>query len=810
MRVVKEKLRIIGVDCPACVYSINKELSRLKGIIKVDISAIDGTAIIEYDEDLVGLREIADAIRRAGYDVEKNHLTLTLPIDEEAIPQVEERISGLRGVFLCRASPVTKTAKISFNPYSISREELLSELRRLGLSYEEVSAEKIKTELEEKEERKQLWVLIAFALGLFAVVYHSVGMLYKQPPLWEYRGELLFAVATVVLALSRDTVTNGFKSLFKLTPTMESLIALSATSTYMISLVVLASRPGSQEVFFKASAGVLGFVGLGKYLEARIKSKALSLIRMFEESQVSQARLIINNEARQVSVSEVRPGDVIEVKAGEVIPLDGVVVKGWGYVDESMLTGESRPVYKSEERRDPVYAGSTLINGYIRVRVTRTGEDTVLSRIIEAVREAQYIKPRYQMLADRLVGRLTWGVIALSIGTFTYWLLAGETLFKSTIFMASVLAITCPCPLGIAIPLATSLGTYISIKKGLVIKRGDVFERILEVRRVYFDKTGTLTTGSPVLEDIVIKSNELSREELMMLVCSAERRSEHPLSRAVMSICESTGMITVEPERYDNLQGLGIVSVINSHQVVIGTERLIENMGIAISDEDKEEIAELSGRGYTVSLVAVDNTYAGYLVFRDKIREDSRELIEYLRRKGLVTGILTGDRWEHARLISRELGVDEVHAELTPEEKAAIIEEKARSNEKVMYIGDGINDAIAISKAHVGVAVSNASDIAKQAGDVVVTSASLLSIKELFELSKAVMSKAKTNLAWAFIYNLTLIPIAMGALYKPLGIMLMPEQAAIAMILSDISVVLNSTTLLKHLGRAHEKKESLT
>lgn len=807
MGITREELRIIGVDCPACIYGINKEIMKLRGIVKAEISTVDGTAVIEYDDNQVTLMEIAEAIRKAGYDVEKEHLIIMLPVDEEAIPQVEERINKIKGVFLCRASSITKTAKISFNPYRLTKEELLEELRKIGVTYEEVSAEKVKTELEGTERRS--WVLISFALGLFAVTYHSIGMLYRPPPLWSYREEILFFIATVVIALSKDALVKGLKSLLKLTPTMESLISLSAASTYIISLIIFATARGEHEVFFEASAGVLGFVGLGKYLETRIKNRALEFIKTFTESQLSYARLVTINETKQVKVSDVKPGDIIEVKAGETIPLDGVVIKGWGYLDESMLTGESKPVYKSEEKRDPVYAGSILVNGYILVRVTRTGEDTVLSRIIEAVREAQYVKPRYQMLADKVVGKLTWGVIALSIATFTYWLLAGEGVFKSIIFMASVLAITCPCPLGIAIPLATSLGTYISIKKGLVIKRGDVFERTLEIKEVYFDKTGTLTTGTPVLEKIVIRNNNISEEELLKLVCSAEKKSEHPLSRAVVNTCDTLGLKSVEPERYENFQGLGIVSMINGHQLVIGTERLIENIGIAINEDVKKELSELSTQGYTVSLVAVNDLVVGYLVFKDKLREDSKILIEYLRRSGFRTGILTGDRSEHAHGISRELGIDEVYAELTPEEKATIIEEKMRRNIKVMYIGDGINDAIAISKAHVGVAVSNASDIAKQAGDVVVTSNSLLSIKELFELSKAVMSKAKTNLVWAFIYNASLIPIAMGALYKPLGIMLMPEQAAIAMILSDISVVINSVTLLNRLGPSHERRGTL-
>jgi len=578
---------------------------------------------------------------------------------------------------------------------------------------------------------------------------------------------------------------------------MESLVSLSATVAYLFSLASLAGLVSSGETFFEASAGVLGFVSAGKYLEERLRARAAASVKQLAELQSPKARVVRGGGVvEEVPVEEVKVGDVAEVRAGERIPVDGVVVEGWGYVDESTFTGEPLPRYRSSEGRDPVLAGTLLASGFLRVRATRVGRETNLAYVIRAVREAQFYKPSYQRLADRVVGLLTWAVVAVSLATFTYWVVVGRApLEVAVLFSVAVLAVSCPCPLGIAVPLVVWVASQKASRLGLLVKRGDAFERVLSVNVAVLDKTGTLTYGQPVVQGVeVLDSSEAG--EVLEYLCSAESRSEHPLARAIVRYCEDLGIGVSEVDDYVHLPGLGVLSKVNGVEVAVGSARLMEELGVELSAEVLTRVSSWASKGYTVVLVAVNRAPKAIVKIRDTVRPEARSFVGFLKSLGIRAVLATGDSQLSASAVAEELGIDEVYAGMRPEDKARLVDELTRRGLRVMFVGDGVNDAPAIGRAFLGVAMGRGADVSKEAGDLVVL-AGIGALQGFFKLARVARRKALENLAWAFIYNTTLIPIAAGALYGVLGVVLRPELAAMAMVLSDISVVLNSLSLAR-------------
>ncbi|MCC6053379.1 MAG: heavy metal translocating P-type ATPase [Desulfurococcaceae archaeon] len=784
----KEKLRIIGVDCPTCVYAIKRNLLKLRGLVNFDVDISSGDAIVEYRDEETTLRDVYMAIRDAGYDVEKRVINIHLDFAPEEAPRIEERLVRIRGVLDVNINPVTKTAKITYNTQSTGESEVLSELTRMGVSYSEPR------EVETKRRDYTLYRrLVAFSLGLLAI---AIGMSSVGHGL-ELR-VVLFAISAIVITLSLDIIKRGFRALVSLRPTMESLISLSSITTFITGAALLAHE--LQHSFhtaslFEASAGVLGFVGLGLYLEERLRHRALRYLNQLESSLRGVVRVVRNGSVVEVDISEVSVGDVVEVKAGNRVVVDGVVVEGWGYVDESTFTGESTPVIKRSENRDPVLAGSKLVSGYLRVRATRVREDTVLSHILESAKAAVFYKPSFQRLADRVVGVLTWIVMVIALVAFTAWWLVTRDPVFSVVFTASILAVACPCPLGIAIPLAVSIGVIVASKRGVLIRRGDVFERIVKSNVVIFDKTGTLTKGKPRVVNFTVYGNADHRD-VLAYTCSVESRSEHVLAQAILEYCRERGVNTTDPGYYEHIPGLGVIGRIGSVEVVIGNVKLLEDMGISVESEVLGAINEIGEKGGTPILVGVNGRVAGVFEIRDELRSDAVEVVEYFKTEGFRLGLASGDVKSSVEYVRQKLKLDFAHASLKPFDKARVIREVQSSGSLVVYIGDGVNDAVALSTAHLGVAMGRAPDVAREAGDVVLLSNDLRGLKALYCISKRVVRTAKENIFWAFIYNAVLVPLAAGVLYPFTGLVLRPEMAALAMVLSDISVILNSSRLL--------------
>jgi len=789
----REKLKIIGIDCPSCVYSIKSSLSRLQNIYSVDIDPNSGEALVEYDDESVGLREIVRAVKYAGYDVYKEYYIFSMEdVDEDDVRLIEKILNRHKGVVDYKISQVTGILKIAINPYSTSIDEVSKHLSLRGFKVKLIDQE---TEI--RAGRKPEYVLVipilSFSIGLLLITTHLFKTFQISIPFVLENPYTYFILTSIVVLINYKIFTRGFRALYLLTPVMDSLIALSSGFTYIYSTLVLMNLVKG-ELFYEASAGVLGFVSLGKHIENRLKAREEESLTSLLELQRGRVRRIVNGSEEEVDVNMINVNDLVSIKAGERILVDGIVVDGWGYVDESTFTGESNPVYKSSEKRDPVYAGTVLLSGYLKVRVTRAGGDTLLSQIIEYVREAQASKPSVQRFADKIVGYLTWIVIILSLVTFIYWrFVMGVELDKAVLFTASVLAVTCPCPLGIAIPMVVAIAVVNAVKIGVMVRASDVFERTTGISVAMFDKTGTLTIGKPVVEEIVLFNND----DVLKYICSAEVRSEHVYAKAVLNYCVERGVDVIEPQEYEHIPGQGVLARCGDFEITLGSQKLMENLEINIDKDVLGIVNSYREKGRVVVYVALNKRLSGIIVLHDKIRDDARHLVGFFKNRGVKTIIATGDNFLTANAVAGEVGVDEVYSDLRPEDKADLIEKLQNHGFRVMYIGDGINDAIALKKAFIGIAMGSGAEISRQAGDVVVISDNLSSIIDLYELSLIVKRKGLENILWAFIYNAFLIPIAMGLLYPIYGLNLRPEFAALAMIMSDISVVANSLSLLK-------------
>ncbi len=795
---VREKIKIVGIDCPTCVYSIQSRLRRLRGFRRIEIDPSSGDAFVEYDDEECRLRDIYRAVRDAGYDILKEKTIFTIrELSEDEVGLIESRILRIPGVLECHASSVTKLVSITYNPLTTNPDEVLTEIKNLGLSIVSLTEESLGKEPQEKFLLYRR--LTTFLIGFFAVTHAMLSMYYETLP--PHENEILLALlAVIAVSTGYDIIVRGVKSLTRLSPTMDSLITLSVLTTLTAGIAgilgLLEWREGLHNTsFFEASAGVIGFMSLGKYLEERLRKKSLKSLEDLTKTLYGKARVIENGVVKEKNVADITVGEVVEVKAGEIVPVDGVVTDGWGYVDESSFTGEPVPRLKKAESRDPVLAGSILTSGYLRIRVTRTSKNTTLYQIIETVREAQFHKPEIMRIADKIVGLLTWGVIAVAALTLTYWwLVAGEAALALT-FSAAVLAIACPCALGIAVPMVISIAVLRATRNGILVRRGDVFERASEVRLVLFDKTGTLTAGKPALKKTYLINN-VNEDLVLKHACSIESRSEHPISKAILNYCVERGINVEEPTEYVHMPGMGVAGTVNGVMVAVGNLELMRRSGANYSEEITKLIEEIGGRGSIAVLVSVGGEISAVLEIGDSLKPEAEEVIKELKTRGLKVGLVSGDSEASVRYYAKTLNLDLAYSELKPDEKAELVKKIQNEGTKVMFVGDGVNDAPAITSSSLGVAVGSGAEISRESGDVILTKNKLTDLIKLLNLSKITKKKSIENIAWAFIYNAALIPVAAGLLYTTHGIIIKPEMAALAMILSDITVILNAATLL--------------
>jgi len=593
----------------------------------------------------------------------------------------------------------------------------------------------------------------------------------------------------------KDMFSAAFRALRHKTLNMDVMYSMGVGSAYLASIASTLGLLPSDYLFYETAVLLLAFLLLGRTLEAIAKVKTSEAIKKLIGLQAKTAVVVRNGKEVEVPVEEVKVGDIVIVKPGEKIPVDGFVVEGESYVDESMVTGE--PIPRLKKRGDTVVGATINKNGVLKIEAKKVGEDTLLSQIIKLVEQAQSTKPPIQRIADKIVAYFIPVVLAIAISSFVYWhfIAAMPAVFAFTTLI-SVLVVACPCAFGLATPTALTVGMGKGAELGILIKNSEALEVARKITTVVFDKTGTLTKGKPEVTNIVAL-NGTDESEVLRLAASAEMRSEHPIAEAIVRKAESKSIEIIEPERFEVLAGKGVIATINGMKVLVGNKML---MAEYTNTREVERVVEkLESEAKTAVLVALDGKIVGVIGVADTVKESAKDAIEWLHRMGKKVVMITGDNRRTAEAIARELGIDEVLAEVLPHDKAEEVKGLQEKGEVVAFVGDGINDAPALAQADVGIAIGSGTDIAIESGEIVLIRDDLRDVVAAIQLSEKTLSKIKQNLFWAMVYNAALIPAAAGLFYPLAGIIFRPEWAGAAMALSSVSVVTNSLLMKNYI-----------
>ena len=718
--------------------------------------------------------------------------------------RVERVTRKLEGVKDASVNFATEKLTVTVEKNKISYEKLKTTIDKAG--YRLVEEINLKTETKEVSESRRLFnrfiISLVFTVPLLIIsMGHMIGMPLLSiinPKINPLNFALVqFVLTLIVMITGYKFYKIGIKNLFKLAPNMDSLISVSTLAAFIYGIfaiykIIIGDNPHdyAMHLYFESIATILTLITLGKYLEAVSKGKTSEAIKKLMGLAPKVATVIRDNKEMQVSIEDVEISDIVIVKPGEKIPVDGEVIEGITSVDESMLTGESIPVEK--------VTGSTVIgasinkNGFIKYKATKVGQDTALAQIIKLVEDAQGSKAPIAKIADVMSAYFVPVVISLAIISSVSWLIAGESfIFSLTIFI-SVLVIACPCALGLATPTAIMVGTGKGAENGILIKGGEALETTHKIDTIVFDKTGTITEGKPKVTDII--TNSISEEELLILAASSEKGSEHPLGEAILNEGRNKNLKLKKIDKFNAIVGQGIDVVIENKNILLGNRKLMidQNIDITIFND---KVEDLSNQGKTPMYIAINKEIKGIIAVADVVKVSSKKAIETLHKMGIKTVMITGDNENTAKAIAKEVGIDNVLAEVLPEDKAKSIKKLQDENKKVAMVGDGINDAPALAKADIGIAIGSGSDVAIESGDIVLIRSDLMDVSKAIKLSKATIRNIKQNLFWAFAYNVLGIPVAMGVLHIFGGPLLNPMIAAAAMSLSSISVLLNALRL---------------
>lgn len=807
------ELPITGITCVGCAAKIERGITRLAGIEKVNVNPATDTLTIVYDPALVSEKEFINTVRDLGYDA--GFERVTIPIAglhcASCVSKIESRLSALNGVIRATVNLATEQATIEYVPRQISLHELKEAVRDLGYEIPETVEVAEGAEIEDLERtareasirgwKVRFWVSAALTLPI------ALGALRDFPALAEIV-PAVFANPYVQLALAAPVQFWGGWPFYRGawaaarhgTADMNTLIAVGSSAAYFYSLAAIlfgqffAAASGVRPaLYFDTAAVIITLILLGRYLEARARGKTSEAIRKLAGMKPKTARVVRHGTEADVPVEDVRVDDMVVVRPGERIPVDGVIVEGTSAVDESMITGESIPATKRPG--DEVIGATINKTGSFTFRATKVGKDTALAQIIRMVEQAQGSKAPIQRLADIISGYFVPVVIGIAVLTFIVWLIWGPSpAFNFALLnFVAVLIIACPCALGLATPTAIMVGTGKGAENGILIKGGEILERAHRVTTVVLDKTGTLTKGEPSLVDVIPEPG-VAELELLKLAASAERRSEHPLGEAIINGAEERGIELAEPRSFSAIVGEGIQAEVDGRIVLVGTSRLMSERHVSLDGLEARALA-LSSEGKTPMYVAADGRPIGVLAVSDTLKENSVEAVHKLQQMGIEVVMITGDNRRTAQAFAAQVGIERVLAEVLPQDKASEILRLQGQGKTVAMVGDGINDAPALAQSDIGIAIGTGTDVAMEAGDITLISGDLLGIVTAISLSRKTIGTVRQNLFLSFVYNVLLIPLAAGVFYPAFGILLNPMWAAAAMSLSSISVVSNSLRL---------------
>lgn len=731
------------------------------------------------------------------------------------VSTVEKVVRDLPGVKEANVNLATEKMMVQFNPKEADVQKIMETVSLAGYQAILINDEEDVLEKTAMKKEKQLQSLKvrAWVSGVFAIVllYIAMGEMIGLPLpqiLQPMEHPIVFSVTQLILVtpilwVGRSYFVNGFKALIRKHPNMDSLVALGTSAAILYSVwstirILSGEYHYVMHLYVESAAVILAFITVGKYFETLTKGRTSQAIQSLVALSPKVATVIRDGKEVEVPVEELQVGEVVFVRPGEKIPVDGVILSGESFVDESMITGESVPVFKKEGSK---VVGATLnTTGSFQVEVSQVGKDTTLSQIIRLVEEAQGSKAPIAAIADRVAGIFVPIVMGLSLLAGLYWgLIGGESFEFVVTVMISVLVIACPCALGLATPTAIMVGTGFGAKRGILIKSSAALEEAGHVGVVLLDKTGTITNGKPKVVDIQV-FNDYSTEEVLKIAASIEKHSEHPLGKAIVEEAEKQEYDVLPIEQFQSISGMGIQGIVDGKEVLLGNHLLLQNQGIAV-DDFNTVIDEVASQGQTAMFVAIQKQVAGIIVVADTIKATSKEAIQQMKALGLQVRMVTGDHEKTAKAIANEVGIETVYSQVLPNEKASVVEQLLDEGYQVAMVGDGINDAPALAKATVGIAIGSGVDVAIETADMVMMQDDLRLVAKTIQLSKMTMMTIKENLFWAFIYNVIGIPVAMGVLHFFGGPLLSPMIAGAAMSFSSVSVVLNALRLNHKLSK---------
>jgi P-type Cu+ transporter len=794
-------LPILGMTCANCVATVERNLKKVDGVETANVNLSSERAAVTYDPQKANLAEFIKRVQGAGYQVAMGEASLGIKnlSDTSDVQRLEKALNTQEGVIEAYVNLASEKAVVKYVPTVISQNDLRRvikssgfDLREADLQLEDAEAKARKAEI--AEQKRLLIIGLIFTVPLFVLsMARDFGLLPMSLAHAPWVAYFFWALATPVqFYVGWQYYVNGYKSLRNGSANMDVLVALGTSAAYFYSIpITFGWIPG--HVYFEISAVIITLVRLGKYLEAKAKGGASDAIRKLMDLRPRKAYVVRDGIEVEVNVDEVEVGDLVLVHPGEKIPVDGVVVDGRSSVDESMLTGESMPVEKTPGEQ--VIGGTINKLGLLKFEATKIGKETVLAQIIKLVEEAQTSKAPIQNLADKISAVFVPVVIGIALVTFLVWYFlvplapgAQVGLFtRALINTVAVLVIACPCAMGLATPTAVMVGTGKGAEMGILIKKSESLERAGQITTVVLDKTGTITRGQPAVTQVLLTDLAVDEDEIIRLVASVEKGSEHPLGEAITAEANARGLVLSEPLGFSAVAGHGVQAEVDGKIILVGNRRLMETQAIAIDTVEKD-IQELEEAGNTAILVAFDGQLAGVIGVADTIKEGSIEAIESLHAMGLQVAMVTGDNTRTANAIARQINIDTVLAEVLPGDKAAEIKKLQEAGQTVAMVGDGINDAPALAQADIGLAIGTGTDIAMASAPVVLISGDLRGVPKAIALSRKTLKTIKQNLFWAFFYNTILIPAAALGLLNPM-------LAAGAMSFSSIFVVTNSIRL---------------
>lgn len=735
---MKLKFNVEGMTCASCQAHVSKAVEQLEGTSKVNVNLLKNTLDVEVDEAKCDASKIEDAVQKAGY--------------KAYIPNANKKTDKL----------IEKNHDLAYLIFSLV----------------------------------DLLVIMYFSMGhmMWGLPVPKVFNMHTNPMGFSL---VQFILVLPIIFLYRKYFINGFKKLIKLSPNMDTLIAIGATFSiaygiYCLFMISMGYTEYHMYLYFEAAGMILTLVSLGKYLEKLSKRKTTTAIEKLMDLSPKEAVVLKDNIETKVKIEEVKLGDIVVVKKGDSVPVDGKIIEGNASIDQSNITGESIPVYKTAN--DDVYSSTIVTAGYIKVKATKVGEDTSIANIIKLVDEASNSKAPISKLADKISGVFVPVILAIALVTFIINLIVSKDFQIALNFAITVIVIACPCALGLATPVAIMVGTGKGAENGLLIKNAEILEKAHHIKTVVLDKTGTITEGKPRVTDF--ESFE-SDSDLLSVIYSLENMSEHPLALSMIEYAKENNANLLEVKEFKTTDGRGIEGIVNNSKYFIGNYKSVEELKLN-TKELEDTVNNLSYQGKTPLLIIKDNKVVGLIAVKDEVKESSKQAISELRNKGIKVIMLTGDNRKTAEAIAKEVNVDEVISDVHPEDKQKVIN-SLKTNDKnlIAMVGDGVNDAPALTSADLGIAIGGGSDIAIESADIVLLRNDLLDVLNVISLSKRVINTIKLSLFWAFFYNFVCVILSTGFLYylTDKKFMMTPMIASVAMSISSVSVVLTSLTI---------------